>query len=190
MSGENAEVFFDESSYSSFDEVEEIKRELFSENADGMYESLDDVSDEEAWDVLSQYKEDDWEETIRRINKAADRAQAAGIIVIGTLGLWDGTARGGFIAEDVDTAINNILSGCEPYKVYMEDGELHIESMHHDGYNDWTLRALSDDGLKYSNYWEGYYADIETGDLIEEDQMHLNIFERDDLSSSLELEWD
>ena len=188
MSDAAQDVFFDDNNYYDLDS---IKKDIYENDEYDEYESADEVSDADAWDELAFYRENDWEEVKGRMVRAAERAEAVKIIAWGNLGLWNRNASGGFISDDIETAVSNILgSDCEPQKIYMEDGDLHFTAVHHDGTNEWIIRAVTRDGNEYWDDWNYYDPDNNPDANLSEPEIHENIFERDEFSVPIVLEWD
>lgn len=82
------------------------------------------------------------------------------IIATGVLGLWDGKAGAGAVIENWE----DFAKLLQDYnKVYIENGEIKVEAVHHDGRNCFICRLLSDRGLDYwGKNWNTYQYDRKT----------------------------
>lgn len=115
-----------------YDEIEAIANDIMAEEPE--------VEEDEAWGrayaINSDYLDDE------RVN--LDK-YIGDIIIIGTLGLWNGM-RYGWRHMDEGTNLNKILStSCGDYVTwYVEDGELMCEDIHHDGTNHYMYRTIKE----------------------------------------------
>ncbi len=58
------------------------------------------------------------------------------------LGLWYGTVRAGGLFRTLRDAVR----GCNPTRIYVENGRVFIDHVHHDGTNTYELRQLTAKG--------------------------------------------
>ena len=146
-------VLFNADNYRDFDAYQ---KELLNS---GDYDTIEELPDDIVYSIMNDDENEDWEEAKNELRRICGNSR---IIAIGSMGLWNGTFAGGFIADDIDTAISNCLGrDCEPEKIYVEDGNLVFEVVHHDGYNSWVLRQLTYDGYELYYQWENYGSDDE-----------------------------
>lgn len=68
-------------------------------------------------------------------------------LVIGDLGLWYGTVKGGKIIHGLWNAISECF---EDYNhIYLEGKRLRVDAIHHDGTNRFQIRELTPRGVSY-----------------------------------------
>ena len=70
-------------------------------------------------------------------------AYGASVIVIGTIGRWNGTRQGWKLCTDIRDAFG-IFTG-DQCTVYLKDGEIRMENVHHDGTDSFMVRKMKPD---------------------------------------------
>lgn len=111
----------------------------------------DEPADENSgayWDWLAQERDVDTECFF--INLKYSKENVRTCVINGKLGLWDG--RHTIEPVECDTledAIRKCWSSCIDVEVYLEDGVVYVNAMHHDGTNCFEITPI--DG-KYSKY--------------------------------------
>lgn len=94
-------------------------------------------------DTMETYLED----TMTEIEFHEKRHGIKHYLVVGTLGLWNGTRRGGAVIQGLANAIRMCF---EDYtRVYQEGRRLCVEAAHHDGTNHFTIYELTPSGLEW-----------------------------------------
>lgn len=136
---------FDHWNFVDPDEWKEQICDFYEIDEDG----YDDLSDKEKYHVLSIYEEDYYEDEKSNIQALIGDNK---LLCVGYAELWNGAAPGGYIADNLQDAINQLrgsdygdigfYQGNEP-----DDKDLHMTFTHHDGTNDVVVRILTDDGL-------------------------------------------
>jgi len=101
---------------------------------------------------------DDFMADIKRADKEYES-----YIITGNLGLWDGKKE--IYPEYVTSlvkAIEKCLDKCDDYIVYLNNGKLEVEGLHHDGRNTFMISAFSNKGqLRWEEYENGDTDDLE-----------------------------
>ena len=151
---------------------DEIKRDM----AEGYINSYDYDTDEEyekaireEMDAMDAYSV--WEEVAIRqeldLDYAIDEVEERvgdgddGLLVMGTLGLWNGRCAAGCRAISFRDAISKIMGrDCEIESITVEDGNVHVTATHHDGRNSFTVRALTEAGSDALHDWECDYGPL------------------------------
>ena len=118
------------------DAIENLQKDIL-ENPDDYF----GVNEENSWAVACEQNDEYLEDERANLNiEVGDE-----IIVIGTLGLWDGTRQGYKLLHS--TNIRDCLSGtCGDYVTWFVDdrGDLNCRDCHHDGTNIYLYRAWKD----------------------------------------------
>lgn len=122
--------------------------ELAIEN--GMAEDEEDVTESMIDDLRWDCDAIDWETTKREL---ANFFKNQTVIFFGTLGLWDGPTAGGKTGKFEDLLMSAIQS-CVYVKIYEKNGRMFLECSHHDGTNEFEIRIVTENGLKYLEHWE------------------------------------
>ena len=101
----------------------------------------EELTDDEIWDLALRQNAEYLEDEKANLNKELGRT----IVVIGTLGLWNGTRHGWKFLKG--TNLNNIFGEtCGDYVTwYVEDEDICCEDIHHDGTNHYVYRVIKDD---------------------------------------------
>ena len=94
-------------------------------------------------------------------------------ILQGYIGRWDGKYHGGFIFDNADNMIRKVLSGCDYYEFYDENGHFYIKCSHHDGTNIYEVKKVTAAGNKYIERWEENWNDKR-----KEEYVHNKVMER------------
>lgn len=131
-------TFVDEDYYYPYDEFEELREEIaLNKECD-----IADVSDDNVYDEIRFYNDCDWEEFGYNLEKFLSHNT---LIAFMDIGCWDGRF-GGFAFIDNFLDFTNLLQ--DRNTIYLEDGELIIKAIHHDGINYYRLKALTNAGKK------------------------------------------
>lgn len=104
----------------------------------------EDFTEEERIRVMYEVNDEYLEDEKENLNKPLGQS----IVVIGTLGLWDGTRHGWRILKGSN--LNDCLDTSETCGDYItwyvdEDGEFCCDDIHHDGTNHYVYRAINAD---------------------------------------------
>lgn len=141
-------VLFDHDNYISDEEWAESLTEWFGR-------PLDEIEDDEKWEYLARVEEDDYDTVKDEIARAIGGAK---LIAQGTAQVWTGSYPGGFIAQDLQDAINHTQGRDYGYiGFYEQDGDLHMTFQHHDGTHDVVLRAITESGQDFIDEHEYDY---------------------------------
>lgn len=139
--------------------IDYAKQELFEEDCDGVYESIDDVPEEEALDRAYLNNEGEKEDFIYEfshfIDNNIDKTYGGpDFLAMGTFGRWDGNyPSGGAINDAYD--IFDMASECIDVTIYDEDGHLYVKGCHHDGNCLWEIKQVTNHGKNF--LWRHYY---------------------------------
>ena len=120
--------------------TEEYARESWMEWHD------EEPTDEQLWNYIYEDIQSAFEDFAYSMKHFMDGKT---FVLIGTLGLWDGTYHVGAIVRGWDDLIDKMsMSGS--YDMSFEDvaGKLIITQSHHDGTNIFEMRELTDKGIK------------------------------------------
>lgn len=140
-------VLFD--NYVSYEYFDEYKQMLIEAN------DLDDISDQEVWDCMSEQEAEDWDIAKDDIVRACeDRYGDRPVVVKGTAGTWRGSREAMNKFDDVCSAIQRITKDCDYVKFWVDGrGHLFIRASHHDGTHEFEIKVLTDDGERYYDNW-------------------------------------
>ena len=74
------------------------------------------------------------------------------VVILGTLGLWDGKHEiEPFVCDDIEKAINKCICKADDYIIKQENGFVLVESYHHDGINEFMIKLLNEKGINTTN---------------------------------------
>lgn len=118
--------------------------------ADIMEYNDEPISDNYVYDVISLYKEEDWNEMMSYL-KSVEKYHKW--VMLGTAGTWQGSINGGQIYENIDKAISSIIKDCDYVKVWSENGHLYVQASHHDGTHNVELKLITDKGWEIYDNW-------------------------------------
>lgn len=141
--------------------IDYAKQELFEEDIDGVYQSIDDVPEEYAIDKAHRNNEFEKDvfiyEFSRFIDDYIDKTYSGPeFLAMGTFGRWDGNyPSGGTINDAYD--IFDMVSECVDVTIYDKDGHLYIKGCHHDGNCFWELKQITTYGKDF--LWRHDYDD-------------------------------
>lgn len=112
-----------------------------------------ELDEDEAWRYLAIVEEQDYEDEKQNIQSVIGDEK---IIAYGTAGVWNGSFEGGFIADNLQDAIDKIRGNdYGDIGFYVDDdNELHMTFSHHDGTHDLILHAITDAGYDYIDEME------------------------------------
>lgn len=120
---------------------------------------FDDLTDEQKYACLSEYEENDYEDEKSNIQAVVGDDK---ILCVGSAQVWNGTLEGGYIAENVQDAIDQLRGrdyGDIGWYEDTEEGQLHMTFTHHDGTNDVIMYRLTSDGWDFAYENEYNYDD-------------------------------
>lgn len=154
----NKQIIFDHWSYVDPDDwrdtiIDYYEDGRFEDDADDD-EKWDNITDEEKWAFLAEQENIDYDDEKANLQSVIGDAR---LIVLGTAGLWYGNSEGGFIAQDLQDAIDQLRGRDDGDIGFYEDAEdgLHITFAHHDGTHDVTVKTITDAGERYRE--DNYY---------------------------------
>lgn len=139
-------VIFDDYTYLDNEYFEETKAELIAVNEDGAI-----PSDDEVYSEIRFMRETDYDEIMYSL-KAAEKALFTThnplYLVLGTLGLWDGTHDGGKIIQG---GFEKVYQACAQdfTTLGFSKGVCYISAVHHDGTNYFRVKELTAKGIDY-----------------------------------------
>lgn len=139
-------------------------------------EDYDEISDDDKWQYLANEEDTAYEDLKAELEAVVGNHS---IVCIGTVGRWDGTYEGGFLAENVQEVFNKVSGRDMGYfDVFIEEGELNVSFTHHDGTNTVVARILTDAGQEY------IWSEIDEWE-VDTSETHRILFESDEYSSPL-----
>ena len=118
------------------------------------WETLDDIPDSEVWDEMSFNEQIDWKEVTNELKRFFDDEE---ILVIGSVGRWDGTYAAGKVISYNE--LWKCWNDCDYVEIYDEDGHFYINASHHDGNNHFEVKLLTEEGIKYYSRWNENWND-------------------------------
>lgn len=118
------------------------------------WETIDDIPDSEVWDEMSFNEQIDWEEVTNELKRFFDDEE---ILVIGSVGRWDGTYAAGKVISYNE--LWKCWNDCDYVEIYDEDGHFYINASHHDGNNHFEVKLLTEEGIKYYSRWNENWND-------------------------------
>lgn len=124
-----------------------------------MLDDAHDVTDNEIYEHISFIEQLEWEtlkDTLTEMNPNGKW------IVMGNVGHWSGSHKGGNVFDGTDCLFNAIADSGERIKVYFEDDHLYFNAADHDGSSCMEIKALTDKGYNvYDNWNYSYHSTIE-----------------------------
>jgi hypothetical protein len=122
-------IFNSDSTAFDFDETKEEMSEVNEM-------PVEDISEEAVWDYINHSIENWYDDERGNLNRELDGF----VVCIADLGLWDGRRSAYRL---LDRNLNSILSyKGDTYEVFVEDGEVKANDIHHDGVNHYVWRVL------------------------------------------------
>lgn len=109
-----------------------------------------DYEEYESYEVIVDLQAEDWDNMKRELDDDFGNSQ---LLVVGTVGLWNGNFAAGKLCKDVDEIFTGVLTDCDYRKVWYENGHLYIRGSHHDGTNEYEIKKVTDRGLDYYDNW-------------------------------------
>ena len=146
------------SNYYGWISEDEIRQELWEcEYVDHIDEVTDDMIHEEMYRLEELY----WDDFSYELKRFFDKGNAW--LLTGTLGLWYGKCKGGFIFNTFDEFCR-CLKDCDYVEITDNKGHLEIKCSHHDGTNYFEIKHVSDFGMEYfgNHSWELSLEDVFT----------------------------
>ena len=129
--------------YYGWIDEDEIKQSLIDcERA----EDEDEITDDMIWQEMAFLEETYWDDVRYELEKFFENGNAW--LLTGSLGLWSGRARGGFIFNTFDE-FTSCLKDCWYIKITDDMGHLEVQCSHHDGTNYYEIKELTDEGCEW-----------------------------------------
>lgn len=143
------------SNYYGWIDEEDLKMSILdSERADNEEEITDDM----IWNEMHFLEEMYWDDFSYELKNFFDKGSAW--LLVGTLGLWYGKCRGGYIFNTYDEFLD-CLKDCGYWEVIDDNGHLYVNGSHHDGTNCYEIKRVSDFGYEWYNNHGCYIYDEE-----------------------------
>ena len=146
------------SNYYGWISEDEIKRYLW----DCEYiDHLDEATHDMIYDAMYELERMYWNDISYELKRFFDKGDAW--LLVGTLGLWDGKCKGGYIFNTYDEFLD-CLKDCECWEIVDDKGHLYVKGSHHDGTNFYEVKRVSDFGYEwYSNHvWYMHEEELHT----------------------------
>lgn len=125
-------------SFVEFCKINDIDHKEYNQESEKFYNYV--------YDTLDM----DWDDMVMELehNKSCNEE----CVVLGDIGRWDGTYEIQTTKFDcVMDAIKECVKYCDYIKIYVEDGEIFVTAMHHDGRNTFTIHRLNQKGKHIVN---------------------------------------
>lgn len=110
------------------------------------WRTVKDIPDNKIWDEVyftdECYREDFLSELKDFINDNGT------FLLVGSIGLWDGVHRGGFMFSSIDE-LGKAWKDCNYMEFYDENGHLYLRCSHHDGTNCYEIKKVTQAGIDY-----------------------------------------
>ena len=146
------------SNYYGWISEDEIKQYLW----DCEYiDHLDEATNDMIYDAMYELERMYWDDISYELKRFFDKGDAW--LLVGTLGLWNGKCKGGYIFNTYDEFLD-CLKDCECWEVVDDKGHLYVKGSHHDGTNFYEVKRVSDFGYEwYSNHvWYMHEEELHT----------------------------
>ena len=143
------------SNYYGWIDEEDIKQTLIDCER---VECEEEITDDMIWNEMHFLEEMYWDDFSYELKNFFDKGNAW--LLVGTLGLWDGKCKGGYIFNTYDEFLD-CLKDCECWEVVDDKGHLYIKGSHHDGTNFYEVKRISDFGYEWYNNHGCYIYDEE-----------------------------
>ena len=118
----------------------------------------EEITDEMLWNEMYFLEEIYWNDFSYELKNFFDKGSAW--LLVGTLGLWDGKCKGGYIFNTYDEFLD-CLKDCAYCEVVDNKGHLYVKGSHHDGTNCYEIKRVSDFGYEWYNNHGCYIYDKE-----------------------------
>lgn len=121
----------------------------------------EEITDEMIWDEMHFLEEIYWDDIAYELKRFFEKGSAW--LLVGTLGLWYGKCRGGYIFHTYDEFLK-CLKDCDYWEVVDDKGHLYVNGSHHDGTNCYEIKRVSDFGYEwYDNHsWDMCEEELHT----------------------------
>lgn len=147
--------------YSNYDLYEQLSdeeiRELWLEDDRYTEEEIEELSDEAYWEERYFLDECDWDDAKELLNRVFNNAYK--LLVVGSVGRWNGVYSGGFVCDTLDEVLNRCTEDCNYIEFYDENGHLYLHCTHHDGSCSFEIKALTEQGYDYYENWNCNWED-------------------------------
>lgn len=138
------------------------------------YDPEYEPTEEEIWKQCDQISQSDWENEKERLDKFFNQNDTKWILV-GTVGLWNGTFAGGFVFDNFNEVLFKAGKNCDYFKFWDENGHFFGKCSHHDGTNFFEVKKLTKEGQRLFENWS--YKDGKRYGYSEQ-ECHKKIFEK------------
>ena len=130
-------VFYKSYGLYSLKEIEEMKEDLKVNFA----EDYEDMDDSELENVVIENISMDWDYFMEELTY--NHLGTLDCVITGVLGLWDGKHTIQPVNEILSKCILKCINAGDEVEIYEEDGELKIDTYHHDGVNHFEISQES-----------------------------------------------
>lgn len=119
----------------------------------GRADDEEEITDEMLWDEMHFLEEMYWYDISDELKRFFNKGNTW--LLVGTLGLWNGKCKGGYIFNTYDEFLD-CLKDCDYVEITDNKGHLEIKCSHHDGTNHYEIKRVSDFGYEwYDNHsWD------------------------------------
>lgn len=136
--------------YDSYKYFDEYKQMLMEAN------DLDDISDQEVYEVMGEQELETWEECKSILDRTFDDRS---VIIKGNAGTWRGTREAMNVYDNIQKALQSICKDCDYIKIWQDNSRhLFIRASHHDGTHEFEIKAVTYDGERYLENWNYEYS--------------------------------
>ena len=146
------------SNYYGWIDDEDLKMSILdSERAD----DEEEITDEMLWDEMRWLEESYWDDFSYELKNFFEKGSAW--LLVGTLGLWDGKCKGGYIFNTFEEFCK-CLEDCDYVEITDNKGHLEVKCSHHDGTNHYEIKRVSNFGYEwYDNHsWDMCEEELHT----------------------------
>ena len=120
----------------------------------------EEITDEMIWDEMHFLEEMYWYDFSDELKRFFNKGNAW--LLVGTLGLWDGKCKGGYIFNTFEEFCK-CLEDCDYVEITDNKGHFEIKCSHHDGTNHYEIKRVSDFGYEwYNNHWDMSEEELHT----------------------------
>lgn len=137
-------TLYDNTNY-DFDEY----KKYYMESCD--IEDADEVSDESVWDYIADCQSNDWDAF--QGNMKYSKYKDSPCVIVGSLGLWNGThSIEPVTCDNIMAAVMRCFGRSVDYiRVKQVNGHVEVDAIHHDGTNSFEIHLLNDKGIHASS---------------------------------------
>ena len=143
------------SNYYGWINEEDLKMNIMESE---LVDDEEEITDEMIWDEMRFLEETYWDDISYELKRFFDKGDAW--LLVGTLGLWDGKCKGGYIFNTYDEFLD-CLKDCGYWEIVDDKGHLYVKGSHHDGTNHYEIKRVSNFGYEWYNNHGCYIYDEE-----------------------------